>query len=117
MSGIPSWARKGVKVVCVDAASAVTPGKQVPITVGALYVIERVGLYNSSLNPIVDGLPAVWLRGYPNTGDRLGAFLLRRFRPAVEPKTEAEDVALFKRHLSAPRSSATTRERAEASDV
>lgn len=114
MSDVPSWCRLGAKVVCIDAGGLyrrdkltgkdlgpIPPGYPVP-TADAIYTITSVLSYGVE--------PTVTLREVAEGfhGTRI-SWEVWRFRPLVPPKTEAEDVALFKQHLSAPQST-TTRE-------
>ena len=94
MSGasLPSWARKGVKVVCVD--DGVSPGRV------ALAAIPPVGpvlsVVGTSEDPYGEYGNTLVIEGYPNLHDGIDVgWRVARFRPAVEPKTEAEDVAMF----------------------
>lgn len=92
MSSIPSWAFKGAKVVCADASG------QPQLQNGAIYTVAWAGLGDGMID-LGHGLqaPSVHLEGVERM---FGVpFALSRFRPAVEPKSEAEDVALFKHHL------------------
>jgi hypothetical protein len=92
--GLPSWARKGVRVVCVDArpevykvaGGAYTNTGLGGLASGAIYTIDSIG--------DVYGRATLILREL-HRGRYEHGFDVARFRPAVEPKTEAEDVALF----------------------
>jgi hypothetical protein len=96
MSGVPSWARKGMKVVCINdqrlESSEVHTGF---LVAGSAYTIDgayhhpsdgRIGLFLAEAPGKYQGHPV--------------AYDLRRFRPAVEPKTEAEDLAQFRKLLT-----------------
>jgi hypothetical protein len=95
MSGVPSWARKGMKVVCINdqrlESSEVHTGL---LVLGSVYTIGdayhhrsgRIGLFINELQASHAG--------------RLVCYDIRRFRPAVEPKTEAEDLAQFRKMLT-----------------
>lgn len=116
---IPSWARKGAKVVCVnDAAFPEQIGPEwmsdTGLREGAIYTIR-------GLSPCWSGQTGVLLAEvvYPVDG-RLGAepgYRISRFRPLIEPKTEAQDRAFFRHWLKVPHSTATTRAPAEVSDA
>lgn len=93
MSGIPSWARVGANVVCINATPH--PGQTGPrwfwmgsLTVGAVYTIRAVGA------PTHTGAPGVYLNEIVRPADpSLMAecgYNLCRFRPAVEPKSDNE---------------------------
>jgi hypothetical protein len=116
VSGIPSWARRGAKVVCVDAEWGKDSlqrylGLAPTLIADAVYTVTRAE---------VDGGEAtVWLREAANDlpdGVDSG-FWLVRFRPLVEPKTEAEDREFFRHWLKAPHSSATTPAPVEGADA
>jgi hypothetical protein len=86
LSGIPAWAVRGAKVVCVDASAQ--PVRARPQLVkGETYIIDRAYIdvfMDDELGPYVD-LDGAW-----------GGWRLDRFRPSVENKTETEDVAMFR---------------------
>ena len=96
MSGasLPSWARKGAKVVCVDVrprAYRVAGGEYTNtglcgLALGTIYTIDATDN--------VYGRATLILREL-HRGKYEHGFDAARFRPAVEPKTEAEDVAMF----------------------
>lgn len=93
MSGIPSWARVGAKVVCVD--NAFHGGLLPVLQVGAVYEIFRVvplsGLHRG---PYARDRVGCALVGIHNPYMRDGSFALSRFRPLVT-RTQEQDVALF----------------------
>jgi hypothetical protein len=101
---IPSWARPGVKVVCIDGAggSDVTIGRWAP-QVGSVYTVR--GYY---VGPCWDQIYLAEYR-HPKThpdGCEIG-WRASNFRPLVSNKrTEAEDVALFTHHLETSQVSA-----------
>ncbi len=114
MSGLPLWAQAGAKVICVDNALrtyTAIPDDLGQLVVGAEYVIERAWMSVAKCFPIiaVSGVSCT-----PNAFGRPTGFALDRFRPLIPRKTEAEDVALFKAHLKAQRSTTITREDADA---
>jgi hypothetical protein len=87
-----SWAKPGVKCVCIDASGRVN-GVQyewrgdAPIA-GETYTIRRVWAAPGG-DAVMDFVELQRLT------DGLG-YGVYRFRPLVEPKTEAQDVAMFK---------------------
>lgn len=97
---IPSWAKPGAKVVCVDDI----PDKGWHpdlggLSVGSVYTIREIARHSSGalgvrLVEIVRRLAPADPWEQP--------FAFRRFRPLVSTKTEAEDVALFRHHLKQP---------------
>lgn len=96
MSGVPSWAVRGQKVVCVQGTSLATTG-EVNITSGDVFTIrdilandDGVGLY---LVEVVNPLRLTW------AGQIERAYYIDRFRPLVTTKTVAEDLAHFRHHL------------------
>jgi len=109
MSGasLPSWARKGVKVVCVDAdVGSVPTGKRAYrydpdwcLEAGSTYVIRRAFIDEPTSEP------CVWLEEITRAIDAAGyeaPFHVSRFRPLVSTKTEEEDVAEFRKLLTQP---------------
>lgn len=106
MSGVPSWARKGVKVVCIKrgAWGLVTGAPKTALDTthpifGEAYTIGEV---DAEWTPV-----CLRLREFHDL------YNIAEFRPLVSKKTMADDVALIKSHLKAPRSSATKREGAD----
>lgn len=98
--GIPSWARVGAKVVCVDNDE------------NAYLLPQYVGLYADGLDGLALGavytIREIGSDGYHSAGVRLeeivrsinssgleSTYNFARFRPAVPPKTEAEDLEQF----------------------
>ena len=95
MSGLPSWARVGAKVVCVDGKPRLCSTAPLPHE-GAIYTIRGVEwcVWGSG-----DVGPAVYLveinRG--KSAGREWPFGLNRFRPMV---TQEDDIAThFRQHL------------------
>lgn len=89
MSGIPSWATRGAKVVCISESYHDNFVDDVPRPVeGRVYTI-REALMRS-------GKPQVRL---VEIDAGVASFHTERFRPVVPPKTEAEDLAHFRHHL------------------
>lgn len=79
-----SWARVGVKVVCVDdSASHHGPCDLIS---GSIYVITEV----------IQGITAVGIN-VEGAVSKAQGFHLWRFRPLI---TESDDVALFAHHLT-----------------
>lgn len=93
MSGVPSWAVKGAKVVCVDAG---WDTESPVLSEGAVYEIERVFANNGPASDRYATVPwVVILRGVRNPHAQLhheGAFALDRFRPPVT-RTQEQDIA------------------------
>ncbi len=111
---VPSWARAGVVVECVN--SELPPGyedRSWSLQCTRYVVLAVVPRSDNAISAVADSSWGVVLRGCPNPFMANGAFNINRFRPLVATKTEAEDVALFTDHLKAPRSSTTKRERAD----
>ncbi len=95
-ASIPSWVRVGAKVQCVDVRPSYLNGAT--LDANAVYTILSVGgSYFTGIAVAIDGPDSGWRFAQPH-----GAWVHTRFRPLVEPKSEAEDVALFKHHLSQP---------------
>lgn len=103
MTDIPSWAKVGAKVVCVDASlpnGEFWAGHEQPI-VGAIYTISSVGLDRDGVNIGVNFIEierdelarAIW-------GWEVG-YYLHRFRPLIT-RTEQQDLALFTPMLERP---------------
>lgn len=78
-ASIPSWARVGAKVVCVDDKAI--DGGSFPLTKGRIYVIASV--------------KGKWLR-VTDDRNRVGGWHYSHFRPLIVRKTEAEDLAMFR---------------------
>lgn len=91
-----SWARPGVKCVCVDASwpSGSWYGPEALPVKGQQYTIRDLETYEGTnccrlveiVNPLMDY----------NQGMIEAAFALKRFRPLV---TQQDDIALFAHHL------------------
>lgn len=101
---IPSWAKPGVKVVCVNATGPDWWGISTSWRAGeaprerAVYTIARAWMDS-------DGAPVAEFHELARSdeahsfwGEHVG-YWLGRFRPLVADKSEAEDVALFRQHL------------------
>lgn len=98
MSSIPSWLADGSKIVCirtmvrpdggpVPGVNEIYLARDAHIIFGEVYV-GLSGMMTSDPNPFGGARGPFWPGSW--------------FRPAVEPKSEAEDVALFKRLLNQP---------------
>lgn len=102
---IPSWARVGAKVVCVDDTAILG---SLPLSVGSIYTIvgvtvppknkHRVGRHRRAAYRLL--LADVT---NPLTGD--GAFGITRFRPLIT-KSQEQDVAIFRHLLDTTRADA-----------
>ncbi len=101
---IPSWAVRRAKVVCVAspeviaAAKALHPWGNYPET-GQVYTV-RGHVYDSK----GEGLLLLVEISNPPQPSCVGVvewgFEVSKFRPLVAPKTEAEDLAHFRHHLT-----------------
>lgn len=78
---IPAWAVPGARVVCVKPYKALDG---LEVTMNTVYVIRRA--YQEPYGVFLSCME------FPDIDD---GWCIRRFRPAVEPKSEAHDVALF----------------------
>lgn len=93
-SGIPSWARKGQRVVCVDAGFV--PGCPSPLLEGGIYCIECIHFYSEAerdefIGQYASSAVGVLLEGVKNTYDpKSDAFAIARFQPVVELKSDNE---------------------------
>lgn len=79
---IPSWARVGAKVVCVDAAKW---RRTLPLTTGRIYTIRHIG------ECPISGV-GVYLEEIANDCNGFGeeyGYRLDRFRPLVDENIEA----------------------------
>jgi hypothetical protein len=97
MSGVPSWARVGAKVVCINA-----DGFRVsqPLLLGATYTIRRVreGLAKDGWVP---GLELVEVTNNVNPFSRNEhGYRLTRFRPLVDDEAQERDAAMFRKLLT-----------------
>lgn len=101
MSGIPAWAVPGAKVVCVDTS----PGHLCGMELSDYSTILPKGIVYEIISV---SAPFIRLKGVPS------GHLWSRFRPAVERKTEAHDSEFFRRWLTVPHSTATSREFSDA---
>lgn len=97
MSGIPSWAVRGAKVVAIEASSK-PKRNETNVVVGFTYTIREVVVFEGYgaglrveeiVNPIVGSTVGFLERAFP----------IEMFRPLVPQKTEAEDLAHFRHHL------------------
>ena len=93
MNGVPSWASRGARIVCVlDFNTSRTVNdkgyRRLPV-LSHTYAVRKAYIDGPS------GLPVVTLREFE--ADHF--FDLRGFRPAVEPRAEADDLAQFRHHL------------------
>lgn len=78
---IPAWAVPGARVVCVKPHKALG---SLEVTVNTVYTIR--GVYQNPYGVFLSCME------FSDVDD---GWYLWRFRPAVEPKSEAHDVALF----------------------
>jgi hypothetical protein len=97
MSDVPSWARRGAKVVCVNPSG--TPW----LKKDAVYTVCGISSSGGTSFLVISELPPECRNGW----------YIWRFRPLVDDSDEAiqRDVALFTEHL---RQHSTTREGADA---
>lgn len=113
MSGLPSWVRVGARVICVNdvVTTPIERGQTLPVR-GVTYTVRNTFRDAIRLVEIVN-------RTIYTTEDGFGesAFYISRFRPAVEPKTEAEDLKAHFLPLLDRRSATTVRAPAEVSDA
>jgi hypothetical protein len=96
---IPSWAKPGAKVVCVDAEMVTGPS---PLCVGGIYTVTFAYLCKGAPRGAFKGPhPCVVLAEVRNTFSptRHGGFSADRFRPLAF-RTQEQDVALFKSLLN-----------------
>jgi len=93
-SSIPSWARPGVRVVCInDQRITETEVEALVLVEGRIYTVAAAFIHRRT------GLPALTL------DETLLLDLCHwagRFRPVVEPKSEAHDLAMFRDLLRQP---------------
>lgn len=96
----PSWARPGVKVVCVDdVRKNGTNEKMTGLFSGRVYTISDVVFWEKWTNRDADyGLHLKELRRNPYKGV-VYPFFIGRFRPLIT-RTQGQDVALFVHHLT-----------------
>lgn len=107
MSGIPAWVFVGAQVVCVgeiDVPDDLIWRLSLP-EVGKTYTVRSASFGERDEEPCIrlaevtnpsiryedDANWCIW-NGEPR-------FALSNFRPAVDRKTEAEDLALFRHHI------------------
>jgi hypothetical protein len=100
VSGIPSWCFVGAKVVVIDDTPA-HPVEWTPITKGKVYTVSDVTPVRCENGPYA-GSPGLSLEG---VGEGI-FFAIPRFRPAVPPKSEADDLAIFRPVLDQVREAA-----------
>ena len=81
-----SWAKPGVKCVCVDATRGRVSGLPVPFAFGDVLTIRQVA-YDGGLRFV--GIPTI----DPQDGRRT-TYAIERFRPLVT-RTQSQDLALF----------------------
>lgn len=90
-STAPSWARVGMRVVCIDATRRLMSGRipWLPLTLGAVYTLADTG--------IDEGDDIVFLveQRNPSLFGRDCGYLLRRFRPLIS-RTQKQDTAMFR---------------------
>lgn len=109
--GLPSWARKGMKVVCVDDyadrftfAGPTWTGSIDGLTAGRVYTIRAV--FFDALGGAC--LRLVEIRRLPGGSNSIyfpgveAGFALQRFRPAVDETALQKDVAYFKDLINQP---------------
>jgi hypothetical protein len=94
VSGIPAWAVRGAKVVCVNgkARSIWTKGGWAPQTDG-VYTVER------AFSDRGTGKVLLELREYVHDVPYHG-WDITRFRPLVDDEAQERDVAIFRHHLT-----------------
>lgn len=99
MTAIPSWARVGAKVVCVDAADTQSGG--VPeIAEGVVYQIRWAGHYSDWYNGEYSGVRLVGIDRFDTAVLSDVAFKLFRFRPLI---TQQDDITThFEQFLHTP---------------
>lgn len=99
MSGIPAWAVRGAKVVCISTHPEWASLPVETPRVGETYTLRAV-----DVNPF-DGVACCWLEEIADQfcldPRAIGfvAFGLFRFRPLVDDEAQERDVALFSHHL------------------
>lgn len=96
-----SWARPGVKCVCVDNLHRTRARENPVLVVGRVYEVTKVvSITGNTVGPYRHERKGLVLAGVLNPYDvKDGAFALSRFRPLVT-KTQEQDVAIFRHHLS-----------------
>ena len=92
MSGVPAWAVRGARVVCVYEVPDFGPRLREVCTISGVEV-DRKGCWL-----FIEGYDD-WVPTAPGQTTR-HSFLPRNFRPLVSTKTEAEDVAEFRKLLT-----------------
>jgi hypothetical protein len=96
---IPSWAVPGARVVCVKNLRGNGYGTEQVPEINKVYTVRELTSQDClRVKEIVNPLCRY------AEGDLEAAFKIHCFRPAVEPKTEAEDFAKFAHHLRTPAS-------------
>lgn len=102
MSGVPAWAVRGAKVVCVDPNpwwyGPEARGANVPVK-DAVYTIREIVFGDAVLLEEIRNAPR--LIEVDGGGLTIGepCFAIARFRPVIAKKSEAEDLALFRHHI------------------
>jgi hypothetical protein len=92
---VPSWAVRGAKVVCVDddwTCDEIDTDLPDPVR-GETYTIEGV---DTDDDIDFEGGAGLYLAGFPDDA----FYTIRNFRPLVTTKSEAEDLAHFRHHLT-----------------
>ena len=93
MSAIPSWARVGARVVCVDATELAGPGAWTPLEQNAVYTIRSIDNVMGVGVRLREVVRPEWFGWEPT-------YLIRRFRPLVDDEAQERDVALFRKLLT-----------------
>lgn len=95
----PSWAKIGAKVVYFrDRPDGMHPEVPSPV-VGRVYTISRIGMAFNGAGPAIISVEEINSMS-PLVGEC--GYDLADFRPAVEPKSEAEDMSLFRDLIRQP---------------
>lgn len=100
MGGLPSWATRGRKVVCIKVGTGGFGHEVRPALNGVYTIREIVTREGADCN---FGLRFAEIRNKPdNYFEGFMEFVFRgdRFRPVVPQKTEAEDTAYFRQFLT-----------------
>lgn len=95
---IPSWAKRGAKVICVDDAWDDT-FCAFPLLKGGIYTVDTLFVNEATRGKFAGvSSPTITLIEAENPDSSTGGFKLARFRP-VHTATESEDLAAF-RHIA-----------------
>jgi hypothetical protein len=94
MSGIPAWAVRGARVVCVHEVPDFGPRLREICTISGVD-IDRKGCWL-----FLEGYDD-WVPTAPGQNTR-HSFLPRNFRPLVSTKSKAEDLAMFRDLIRQP---------------